>query len=220
MAAQKSKMEIADLQTIRQWFRLIVNGVPQDKALDWLKNEATSSTAPEVYSRAYTAYSEMGNWETNGLTAAECLVLRIYTDGELNFYKKFNEDCRNRKWEDYIVFTSLLHSGLCKLRRKHDENTLELARGVNCDTNIKTDVKVLFMPCFTSTAPDISTANMFGSNKITYKTTTCGPISGFSMFSDEEEILITPFQCFTVEEKNSSRPVFKSSIEMTSPFLA
>lgn len=219
MTAQKPKMQIADMETIRQWYRLIETGVPQDKALDWLKKEATSSTAPLVYRKAYTAYSDMGLSETNGLTAAECLVLRIYTDGEFNFYQKFNEDCRNRKWESYIVFTSLLHSGLCKLRRKHDENTLALTRGVGCDTNIKPDIKVLFMPCFTSTAADKSAAQKFGSNKITYKTTTCGPISDFSMYSDEQEILITPFQCFTVEE-NSSRPVFKSSIEMTSPFLA
>lgn len=220
MAAQKPNMVVADRETIRQWYRLIVDGVPQDKALDLLKIEATSSTAPSVYRKTYTAYIELGICETNGLTAAECLVLRMYTDGELNFYRKFNKDCRTRTWEPYVVFTSLLHSGLCKLRRKHDESTLELTRGVNCDTNIKTDGKVLFMPCFTSAALDKSTAGKFGSNTITYKTTTCGPISDFSVYSDEREILIPPFQCFTVEENNSSRPMFKTSIEMTSPFLA
>lgn len=219
MAAQKPKMEIADRETTREWYRLIKNGVPQDKALDWLKSEATSSAAPPVYRKTYTAYSDMGIGETNGLSAAECLVLRIYTDGELNFYKTFNEDCRTREWKPYVVFTSLLHSGICKLRRKHDESTLELTRGVNCDTNIKTDVKVLFMPCFTSAALDKSAARKFGSNKITYKTSTCGPISDFSMYSDESEILFTPFQGFAVE-KNSSQPTFKTSIEMTSPFLA
>lgn len=211
---QPAPMEIADRERMRKWFRLIEDGVPQDKALDLLMDEATSSTAPVEYRKAWTSNNEKGVGDTAGLTVAECLVLKIYTDDKHKFYRRFNEDCRNQRWTNYIVFTSLLHSATCKLRRQHDEKTL--IRRVTCDTKVKID-KSVFMPAFTSAAE--SSQEIFGKNEITFKTTRLGSIAVFSHFPKEEELLISPFQCFNVEQ-SSSRPVFRTSIEMTCPFLA
>lgn len=219
MAEQINRMQIADQETARQWYRLIEDGVPQDKAWDWLRDEATLATAPAEYRGSWTKHSVAQEiLSINDLTRAECLVLRMYTADTNFFYKKFNADCRNSKWNFYTVFTSLLQTTLCKRRRKHAENYVMLYHGMHCEARV--DVRDgVYSPNFMSTTQSEAMAEKFGKQKIVLKTSTTGSIADKSIYPGEMETLIPPFQCFTLKE-NASQHVFMSDIEKTSPFLA
>lgn len=213
------RMLVVDQQTAREWFHRIADGVPQDRGLELLEKEATSVTAPEYYRQAWFSATREPVRSKNGLTKAEILVLRMYTSTAHVFNAKFNEDCRNRKWEPYIAFTSLLHTAICKLRRKHKEKVSRLYRGLSC-TSFDTSMDSAFLlPSFTSTTSNPNVAEMYCGKLLTLETSTCGSIQEFSLIRDEAETLISPFQCFK-SKKTSSQFLLLSEIEPTSQFLA
>lgn len=219
MAEKIDQMQIADEKTVRQWYRLIEDGVPQDKAWDRLRSEATVSTAPAEYRDSWKTHSVARDvLSINDLTRAEYLVLRMYTADSYLFYKRFNEDCRNSKWTFYTVFTSLLQTALCKRRRKHAETYVTLYRGMNCKAYVDARDD-LYSPNFMSASMSKAIAKKFGKEQIVIATSTIGCIAENSVYPEEVETLIPPFQCFTRKE-NASQYIFMSDIDKTSPFLA
>lgn len=221
MAEPINPMQIADEKTARQWYRLIEDGVPQDKAWERLKNEATASTAPPEYRGSWNTHSVAREvLSINDLTRAEHLVLRMYTANTHLFYKRFNKDCRDSKWDFYTVFTSLLQTALCKRRRKHAEKYVTLYRGVNCESRVDgKDGLEVFPSNFMSATQSEAKAKAFGKQQFVLETSTIGCIAENSVYPGEVESLIPPFQCFTLNE-DASHNVFMSDIDKTSPFLA
>lgn len=219
MAEKTVKMQIAGEETVRQWYRLIEDGVPQDNAWDWLRNEATVSTAPAEYRDSWKTHSVAQDvLSISDLTRAEYLVLRMYTADSHHFYKRFNEDCRNSKWNFYMVFTSLLQTALCRRRRRHAENYVTLYRGMNCKAHVD-ERDGLYSPNFMSATMSEEIAKKFGKEQMVLASSTIGSIAENSIYPEEVETLIPPFQCFTRKE-DASQYIFMSDIDKTSPFLA
>lgn len=187
-------MQVIGKAEAKEWFQIIEDGVPEDMAEKWLEGEATASDAPKEYSDSWKIASKADCSKTKGLNKSEYIALKMYTMDQYKFYRKFNSDCRQRKWKYYKVYTSLLQSGLSKLRRKSNEAVRKLYRGLDCSPLSEAATGV-FMPCFMSTTAKLETAQKFGETITVVETRHAPAIEAFSEFA-EQETLFSPFQVF------------------------
>lgn len=202
-----STMQIADEAKARQWFQESEDGAPEDVALVWLENEATAVDARKEYRDSWNIARREVKSAAGGLTEAECIAIRIYTMERFKFYKKFNKDCRKDKWTPYKVLTSLLHSGLTKLRTDPSSYASALYRGVSCLTLNQTEDE-FFMPSFTSTSTSRSKAKKFGDRIVKFVSSRAAKVQQFSAYPYEQEALFSPFQCFVCKlDKTKSKTI-------------
>ena len=153
-----------------------------------------------------------------GLTPAECTAVTMYTCGEpADYYVEFNKDCRDGEWEKYKIFSALLFSACMKLAKIHPIDPSEvLYRGLG--TKLASPSKEFFWGQFLSTTPSSNIANQFGqATKIEISQCKLGVrINKLSVFEDEQEILILPFEAFVHTETVNTIQKYKSN--KTQPF--
>lgn len=221
-----TSMQVFDIATAKKWFEIIEDGVPEDMALLWLEREATGSAAPKEYRDSWQIAIKEDCLKTRSLNKAECIALKMYTMEEYKFYRKFNGDCRERKWKCYKVYTSLLQSGLSKLRRKSSEAVRKLYRGLSCNS-LDAAATGLCMPGFTSTSSKFEIAKKFSkAATITVESRYGSEIDLFSKFA-EKETLFSPFQVFEVlidkslvnDRTGKSLARIRTCFDQTIPFL-
>jgi len=213
-------MQIANEAKARQWFQEIEGGVPEDVAMVWLENEATAVDARKEYRDSWNIARREMKSPSGGLTEAERIAIRIYTMNSFKFYKKFNKDCRMDKWAPYKVLTSLLHTGLCKLRTNPSSDASTLYRGISC-TSLNETQDEFFMPNFTSTSASRAKAKEFGSRIVKFVTSRAANVQTFSAYANEEEALFSPFQCFVCkldETRSKAVAIVQTCAEKTMPF--
>ena len=193
--ATADHVQIFDIATVKKWFRLIEDGVPEDVALELLEKEANATEAPEEYKGCM---DETGSgFSFKGLTEAESKVIGMYCTETYQFYLCLNGDCRKQIWKKYRVYTSLLHSVCMKLRNMPFEKEVGeefLYRGLHCNPPRNAAIDFCW-PCFTSATTKRGIAEWFGHTIIKLKSETGAPVKEFSSFF-EYEVLFSPFQVF------------------------
>ena len=161
-----------------------------------LKNEASIE---KEYKSALEIAMRAGK-RMRGLTTAECLAVTMYTVNDPPFYKTFNECCRKGSWADYEVFSTLLYSACQKLRNLDPVGKYQvLYRGLRT-TTCNTLPGEFFWPQFTSTSMSKEIAEQFSQSWETIlQFDSCihgAKIGKLSMYEEETEVLITPFEAF------------------------
>jgi len=210
----KESIKNFDIATVKEWFHLIEDGVPEDVALKLLEEEATAREAPPEYKGCL---NESGSeFQFEGLTEGEIKVIRMYCTEGYRFYLRLNEDCRKRIWKKYRVYTSLLHSVCMKLRNMPFEREEFLYRGLRCDPPRNADEDFCW-PCFTSATTKRNIAEGFGRTIIRLKSETGAPVKKFSSFF-EYEVLFSPFHVFKSRLMGSSH-IYHSMPEKSDFFL-
>jgi hypothetical protein len=148
--------------------------------------------------------------------------IRLYTM-DSNFYKKINNDLRNKKRENYLPFIKILYEGL-KLTALKISSNIILYRGSYITIDEIKKIKVylnkkkpnlpgviVFSKSFLSFSKDINIANQFLSNVIyvlekddnmNYNLSTHADIENISFYKKEKEVLFFPFSSFEIKEIN------------------
>lgn len=214
---QTAEAQYFDIETAKEWFLLIEDGVPEDVALKRLQEEVNSPDSPEEYKESYEECDSATAFGT--LTEAEYRVIMMYCTEAEQFYLRLNEDCRKRLWRKYVVYTSLLHSVCVKLRNmpmEANEQKNPMYRGIRCKSFTCSNAEFGW-PGFTSASTDRGIAESFGDAIITMQSETGAPVRRFSEFF-EYEILFSPFFIFKAERKQTS-VIFRNLPDKSNYFL-
>ncbi|NXR79068.1 NARE ribosyltransferase, partial [Pycnonotus jocosus] len=173
---------------------------PELQRSDFLKNEKFK----ENWTKATAEWQKRGS-VSSPLTRDQAIALMAYTMKDMKLYKVFNAAVReagssSQKYWNEFQFKSLhflLTQALQKLRRPNE--CQEVFRGVSRNQyKVNKGEKVRFGQ-FASTSLSKAVAQGFGKDTV-FKVHTCHgvDIQKFSMYPEEEEVLIPPFETFEV----------------------
>ncbi|NWZ35250.1 NRT2 ribosyltransferase, partial [Brachypodius atriceps] len=173
---------------------------PELQRSDFLKNEKFK----ENWTKATAEWQKRGS-VSSPLAPDQAIALMAYTMKDMKLYKQFNMAVReagssSQKYRNEFQFKSLhflLTQALQKLRRPNE--CQEVFRGVSrYQYKANKDEKIRFGQ-FASTSLSKTVAQGFGNDTV-FKVYTCHgvDIQKFSMYPEEEEVLIPPFETFKV----------------------
>ncbi|XP_056308836.1 ecto-ADP-ribosyltransferase 5-like isoform X1 [Danio aesculapii] len=140
----------------------------------------------------------------DNLSYSNSIAIYVYTNSDYNVFKHFNDDTRSGKQDfenDAYRWYSLhfLLTEAIQILKETQPGCVVTYRGsmVHFDTNV-VNKKVRF-GSFTSSSFDIDTALAFG-NVSCFEIHTCegANLTKYSKFPEEEEVLIPPYETFTV----------------------
>lgn len=194
-----------ELSVIRKWFNMITTPLDKAQSIDQLHKEAKNTTGkPGSRMLEYLQRATDSTKSEPGLTRAECLAVLMYTDDNdaRAFFNEYNKASRERKWEPYRIYTTLLTSALRKLAESNPlPPSTHLYRGLGSRLGPPT-ARRLFWKSFTSTSLDYETArdNFAGSDGIilkfeppvSYYAAQVGQLSTYL----EDEVILLPFEAF------------------------
>ncbi|XP_034773639.1 NAD(P)(+)--arginine ADP-ribosyltransferase 2-like [Acipenser ruthenus] len=136
-------------------------------------------------------------------------AMAIYTYTMQGVFSDFNAAVRNGGGNNYKAFPfKALHfyltDALKKLRSKY-KNCYNVYRGVSKPTSVGIGKTVRFGQ-FTSTSRSQQKAMQFGSGTVFHMRTCQGvAVQSYSMFPNEDEVLVPPFERFRVVSVNGNR---------------
>ncbi|XP_058624826.1 ecto-ADP-ribosyltransferase 5-like [Onychostoma macrolepis] len=166
---------------------------------EYLEKEINNS--PD-FKKAWEEGKEKYKTPENTLTLNNLIAIHVYTNIDLQVYKKLNNDVRKGK-DDYkqkkynwYSLHFLLTNAIQKLKNKH-----KTFRGTNMDFDMvdkKTEVR---FGSFTSSSLDREVAQGFG-NKSCFEIETAegADVTKYSKHPEQKEVLIPPYEKFIVTD--------------------
>ncbi|XP_063068816.1 NAD(P)(+)--arginine ADP-ribosyltransferase 2-like [Engraulis encrasicolus] len=149
------------------------------------------------------------NPKKDNLTTMHAIALRIYSNDDPNIHERLNKEVRGKKEKyksvDGFRFHSLhflLTDAIQRLNRLNNDCVVTYRGTKDTYTPPKGEVRFGF---FTSTSTNKTVPLTFG-NKTCFVVKTChgAPISKYSKFPDEQEVLIPPYEQFKVIKRNAN----------------
>lgn len=210
----------SELNIIQEWYKIVRTPLDETTSMEQLENEARNVTGkPSTRMNEYIRRAMTLNKSVPGLTHAECLAVRMYTDDSdaRAFYREYNVASTNRIWQPYRVYTTLLLSSLRKLA-KLEPIPLDttLYRGIRFRLEPPKATRIFWM-AFTSTSLDFQTANSFaGANGTILQfrppaSRHAAQIWNLSKFPQEKEVILLPFAAFDFQDADGREFYFSIS---------
>jgi len=173
---------------------------------EFLKKEMTTNS---VFATAWRDAENNHTTPGDHLSKNHSVAIYTYTNSEilnLNLYQKFNNDVRSdkQKYKDGTYSWYSLHFWLTEaiqILKKTQNKCYNTYRGTNVDFDKNVKGREVRFGQFASSSLNRSVAEVFGTISC-YEIYTCkgADVANYSRFPEEKEVLIPPYETFTVSD--------------------
>jgi len=184
------------------WYNWCAKKMERRVQTEFLKKEMTDTKFATVWRDAENNHKPPGDH----LSKNHSVAIYTYTNSDFTLYQKFNNDVRTgkQKYKDGTYSWYSLHFWLTEaiqILKKTQNKCYNTYRGTNVDFDKNVKGREVRFGQFASSSLNRSVAEVFGTISC-FEIYTCkgADVANYSRFPEEKEVLIPPYETFTVSD--------------------